>query len=281
MKQAPTSAGTPLDSTQIDVKDLCNDYAATLYSVAEKRFRDFTSLQYLVPEKRTDLAHRAMGQVTDLQEQVVLVAGNISQISTAEGTVDIQAGEEYLAQEVLREQFLDDTMDWMKRHRLHLSSAEGTVGKANMPTGNTEQIIWAATKNVLEGDLSNLSTEEEIMRSISILSEIGIQRKRMTLALYAAPIDSFKAVATTVASTVASLGIGAGLSVGIATTGAQFAHRGYGNFRQRRKFSGPECNAQNFLREKRYTHGSCILHCMDMLKIYGNVEELIGYGDAA
>ena len=281
MEQVSTSAGTPLDSRQIAVKDLCNDNACTLENVAEIRFRDFRSLQCLVPEARTDLAHRAMDQVTDLQAQVALVARSISQISTAEGTVDIQAGEKYVAQEVLRELFLDDTVGWMKRHRLHLSSAEGAVGKVNMPKGNTEQIIWAQTKNVLEGNLSNLSIEEEIMRSISILFEIRMQRERMWLAFCAAPIHSIKAVATTVASTVALLGIGAGLSIGLATTGAQYAHNGYGNIRQRRKFSRPECNAQKFLRTNSYTHRSYILHCMDKLKIYGNVEELIGYGDAA
>jgi len=281
MKQAPTSAGIPLDSRQIAVKDLCNENANNLEKVAEKRFRDFTRLQCLEPEERTDLAHRAMEQVTDLQDQVALLAANISMVSTTEGTVDIHAGEQYLAQEVLREQFLDDTMGWIKRHRLHLSSAEGTVGKANMPTGNTEQIIWVETKNVLEGDLSNLSTEEEIMRSISILSEIRMQRERMRFAFYAAPMNSIKAVATTVASTVALLGMSAGLSLGLATTGAQYAHRGYGNIRQRRKFSRPECNAQKFLQAKSYTHRSLILHCMAKLEIYENVEELIGYGDAA
>lgn len=281
MKQLPTHSRSRLDSRQAEVQDICYINANTLNTVAERRFRHFNGLDCIVPEDRTDLADRAIGQVTDLQEKVVFLAGNISQISTAAGTVDIQAGEQYLGQEVLREECLDEAMSWRKRNRLYLLSAQQEVGKENMPTGNTEQIIWVETKNVLEGDLSNLSTEEEIMRSISILSEIRMQRERMRFAFYAAPMHSIKAVATTVASTVALLGMSAGLSLGLATTGAQYAHRGYGNIRQRRKFSRPECNAQKFLQAKSYTHRSLILHCMAKLEIYENIEELIGYGDAA
>lgn len=276
MIQTIESPDIPFDQRQKYLQDELYQHVDTLEITSQIRYQNFQGLQGIVNIDRTALSDRATGQVDDLKGQVQTVGENVLRISTAAGSVDPTAGADYLEQELLRESLVEDLFGWLNRYKMYREYIVETLGD-KAPRGNTEVGICGETLRILHGDLSDLSEEEEILRAAAILAEVQKQREQMGAALYAAPVHSLKAVAASIVSTVACFGVSAGVSLGLATTGAQYAHKGYDNFRQGRKLALPERNAKKLLRERFYSHRTCVQQCLSQLDIRGNPAEVVGY----
>lgn len=229
-----------LDDRQRDVSEEFEGHAAALAEAAEIRHVQCKKYWRFPEPLNSEMATAMSDSIIDFQSVCEEISRNIHMISTHKGDVFPANARQYLEQEIKREEYREKIGRWKKDYAQirEYGNYKSRVEFDRM--GTTEKTVYELGANDLTDDLSDLSRNEECLRTCLVLGEIQREKSRLIHSLFTSPVQIGKEIGATVLISMVSLGASWGLVAGASLSGASFATNGVKNWKKASLLNGPE-----------------------------------------